>query len=37
VRAVSNEVAETDRSRWLIEEAIEALAAAIPRLLSALA
>ncbi len=37
VRAVSNEVAEPDRSRWLIEEALEALAAAIPRLLSALA
>lgn len=37
VRAVSNEVAEPDRSRWLVEEALEALAAAIPRLLSALA
>jgi nucleoside phosphorylase len=37
VRAVSNEVAEPDRARWLIEEALEALASAIPRLLSALA
>ena len=36
VRAVSNEVAEPDRSRWRIEEALEALAAAMPRLLSAL-
>jgi len=37
VRAISNEVAEPDRSRWQIEEALEALAAAIPGLLSALA
>ncbi|MGZ4394207.1 MAG: phosphorylase family protein, partial [Gaiellaceae bacterium] len=37
VRAVSNEVAEPDRARWQIEEALEALAAAIPRLLAALA
>ncbi len=37
VRAVSNEVAEPDRARWLIDEALEALASAIPGLLSALA
>lgn len=36
VRTVSNEVAEPDRSRWRIEEALEALAAAMPRLVSAL-
>ena len=36
VRAVSNEVAEPDRARWLIDEALEALASAIPGLLSAL-
>ncbi len=37
VRAVSNEVAEPDRALWRFDEALEALAAAIPRLLSALA
>ena len=37
VRAISNEVAEPDRGRWLIDEALEALASAIPGLLSALA
>ena len=37
VRVVSNEVAEPDRSLWLIDEALEALAGALPRLLSALA
>ncbi len=37
VRAVSNEVAEPDRSRWRIEEALETLSSAIPLLLSALA
>ena len=37
VRAVSNEVAEPDRAQWRFDEALAALAAAIPRLLSALA
>jgi futalosine hydrolase len=37
VRAVSNEVAEPDRSRWQFDDALAALDAALPRLLSALA
>jgi predicted 5'-methylthioadenosine/S-adenosylhomocysteine nucleosidase len=36
VRAVSNEIGEQDRGRWELERALEALAAAIPRLLAAL-
>lgn len=37
VRAVSNEIAEDDRSGWQIERALEALAAAIPALFAAAA
>lgn len=37
VRAISNEVGESDRSRWMVAEALEALAAAIPPLLAAAA
>jgi nucleoside phosphorylase len=33
VRAVSNEVDEPDRARWRFDEALAALAAAVPRLL----
>jgi futalosine hydrolase len=36
LRAVSNAVAEPDRTRWRIEEALAALAAAVPTLLEAL-
>ena len=37
VRAVSNEIAEGDRSRWRIGRALEALADALPRMLEAAA
>ena len=36
VRAVSNEIDEPDRTRWRFDDALTALAAALPRLLSAL-
>jgi nucleoside phosphorylase len=36
VRAVSNPVAETDRSRWRVADAVEALRAALPPLLEEL-
>jgi futalosine hydrolase len=36
LRAIANEVEESERSRWRIEEALEALAGAVPRLLEAL-
>jgi futalosine hydrolase len=36
LRAVSNAVAEPDRARWRIDEALDALAAAVPVLLEAL-
>lgn len=36
VRAVSNEIDEPDRERWRLDEALAALDAALPRLLSAL-
>jgi nucleoside phosphorylase len=36
VRAVSNDVDEPDRSKWRFEDALEALAAALPRLLAEL-
>lgn len=35
VRAISNEIGEEDRSRWQTGRALDALAAAIPRLLAA--
>jgi futalosine hydrolase len=35
LRAISNELAEGDRSRWRIGRALEALAEALPRLLTA--
>ena len=37
LRAISNELAEGDRSRWRIGRALEALAEALPRLLAAAA
>ena len=37
VRAISNEIAEGDRSRWRIGRALEALAEALPRMLEAAA
>jgi hypothetical protein len=37
VRAVSNEIDERDRGRWRFDEALAALDAALPKLLSALA
>ena len=37
VRAVSNEIDEPDRERWRFDDALAALDAALPRLLSALA
>lgn len=37
VRAISNELAEGDRSRWRIGRALEALADALPRMLDAAA
>jgi nucleoside phosphorylase len=37
VRAISNELAEGDRSRWRISRALEALADALPRMLEATA
>ena len=37
VRAISNEIAEGDRSRWRIGRALEALADALPRMLDAAA
>jgi futalosine hydrolase len=37
LRAISNEVDEPDRARWRLEEALAALAAALPRVLAALA
>jgi futalosine hydrolase len=36
VRAVSNEIDEPDRTRWRFEDALAALAAAVPRLLAEL-
>jgi nucleoside phosphorylase len=36
VRAVSNEVEEVDRARWRLEDALDALAEAVPRLLAEL-
>ncbi|MGZ8692153.1 MAG: phosphorylase family protein [Gaiellaceae bacterium] len=36
VRAVSNEIDERDRTRWRFDDALAALAAALPRLLSEL-
>jgi futalosine hydrolase len=36
LRAVSNAVAESDRSRWRIDDALAALAGALPRLVAAL-
>jgi futalosine hydrolase len=36
LRAVSNAVAEADRARWRIDDALDALAAAVPVLLEAL-
>ena len=36
VRAVSNEIDERDRTRWRFDDALAALEAALPRLLSAL-
>jgi len=36
VRAVSNEIDEPDRGRWRFDEALAALDAALPKLLSAL-
>ena len=36
VRSISNELGEPDRSRWELERGLEALAAALPRLLAAL-
>ena len=36
LRAVSNAVAEPDRARWSIDDALAALAAAVPVLLEAL-
>ena len=35
VRAISNELAEGDRSRWRIGRALEAISDALPRLLAA--
>lgn len=35
VRAISNEISEGDRSRWRIGRALEALSAALPRMLEA--
>ena len=37
VRAISNEIADADRSRWRIGRALEALADALPRMLEAAA
>ena len=37
IRAISNELAEGDRSRWRIGRALEALADALPRVLEAVA
>jgi hypothetical protein len=37
VRAVSNEVDDTDRAQWRFDDALAALAEAIPRLLAELA
>ena len=37
VRAVSNEVEEVDRARWRLDDALDALADAVPRLLAELA
>jgi nucleoside phosphorylase len=36
VRAISNAVDETDRGRWRFDDALTALAEALPRLLAAL-
>jgi len=36
VRAVANEIAEADRGRWRFDDALAALAAALPRLLTEL-
>ena len=37
VRSISNAVSELDRTRWRFDDALEALAAALPRLLTSLA
>jgi futalosine hydrolase len=37
VRAVSNEIDEPDRGRWRFDDALAALASALPRLLAELA
>jgi futalosine hydrolase len=37
VRAVSNPVAEADRDRWRVDDALDALRVAVPRLLEELA
>ena len=37
VRAISNEISESDRARWRIGRALEALADALPRMLEAAA
>ena len=36
VRAVSNEIGEPDRSRWLVAEALEALGQALPGLVDSI-
>jgi hypothetical protein len=36
VRAISNDVGEGDRSRWMIRRALEVLEDAIPKLLEAI-
>ncbi len=36
VRVVANEIGEPDRSRWRFDEALDALAAALPRLVEEL-
>ena len=37
VRAISNEIEEADRGRWYFDEALAALAAALPTLVAAIA
>jgi futalosine hydrolase len=37
VRAISNDIGEGDRERWMIQRGLEVLGAAMPRLLAALA
>jgi nucleoside phosphorylase len=36
VRAISNDIGEGDRERWMIQRGLEVLGAALPRLLEAL-